>query len=1309
MSYSLLEQKLMDQSIIENRGDDAIDTNPRQHRRWHTQRSQMHTTELSSPDDPKRAPSPALDPTGMFRNRGRRVIAPRTQSSTLTLASRVQKQGGTLLAPSPYDTPSKNDSNCHTILNVHGRRLGDTTTTNDESRPPRIKKLQQSEELRLMPADLHIETINMVGGGGNCPEGPMRREEPENDHPHQSMSHMSRTDSANYSIDKKSEDTERENKQLYSRNNIDTNIRNSMSTVGATVSNMGSIIGNGDYSLVYDDVKSLAAKRRTIQDVEEIVGDAIVEDTHDSEHEHCSLECHADSTDSYLLEHHSINVDDARLTERAAINNSVDELLRKTSNIVKVADFSDSTIAESNSESTQSQNNQEQDPSTFQSAFRRKVRGMSETSAPSEAFLSEPYAFLRKTSSERLKRVSPAKFQLSAASSAIDKAVTTAGMLPQLARQCFSFEDTAVDDDTFLAMPDQLHLAYRPAVGNLLSCGELPQLDSPFRVIRESQTWSGSLPQASSIDTWSPTTQGGSNKVEKKKKNTEDWKKLEMERGDAINLLACMVEHLSNFEHKEIEGYYDDLESDKLKLIASSIKEISAVMIDVNAGPSGEQPITVNHQMRSDFIDTLLLSHEFALEAKRSSQSANKWLQSIGCSKTDITSNQHAVIYDVECFALRARLNVAENSLSCKQEEICRLNEELSSCRSEIGRLKSSSFQSQQQPMPLSMNQSILSSSSSHSDSYSSDSIIETGESLVLGPTVKLCASPSLDESFIKWEKDIENQMNLECRKEILLLKAALEQANRKISALERTLNEPFTSDIEPINAPSDGGREELFMKIAADIESEAPCSPISGQYDHCMETNMSTGSPAIKLDDPALQKELEDYRQALIVSLEHDRTPERADSVLSSDDPNLAQDLSKSHSSEKMISVRMIDGENFSTEWSDLVDLPPPPDHGLHSPIVDAVLQKWSDDDDTRSSLMGWLEDILNGSKSVQSVPSLKLSGLDHQTRDGFTMHVLPLLLRRKDIHVHLTSRVHRRTTYDMAVSVTPTSVGVRKNDRLSDFNSDDVESRHVQLSSKYQLMAFQATKNGSSIKENGDLPRSPNRLLPILSKPFVGRSVPALVRSHSNAGSVSTAVTTPMSNRTPTRGPLMARVTDGYTSFSEMKKPPRVPASLGDDLSVGSSAVDDENKESQRQSSLIGSMLGRLSRRKAYPVDNDFLDGTPIIGISHSSMHQSPKHESSEEELPYHRIVSAPPGKIGISFVEYRGHAMVSNVLDDSPLVGWVFPSDVLVAIDDVPVSGLRTREIVKLLTNRIKQQRNLRMVSAVSMNKLSIPGAI
>ena len=49
-----------------------------------------------------------------------------------------------------------------------------------------------------------------------------------------------------------------------------------------------------------------------------------------------------------------------------------------------------------------------------------------------------------------------------------------------------------------------------------------------------------------------------------------------------------------------------------------------------------------------------------------------------------------------------------------------------------------------------------------------------------------------------------------------------------------------------------------------------------------------------------------------------------------------------------------------------------------------------------------------------------------------------------------------------------------------------------------------------------------------------------------------------------------------------------------------------------------------------------------------------------------------------------------MISNVNSASPLAGYVHPSDILIAIDDIPVSGLRTREIVKLLTEKKDHRR-------------------
>jgi hypothetical protein len=78
---------------------------------------------------------------------------------------------------------------------------------------------------------------------------------------------------------------------------------------------------------------------------------------------------------------------------------------------------------------------------------------------------------------------------------------------------------------------------------------------------------------------------------------------------------------------------------------------------------------------------------------------------------------------------------------------------------------------------------------------------------------------------------------------------------------------------------------------------------------------------------------------------------------------------------------------------------------------------------------------------------------------------------------------------------------------------------------------------------------------------------------------------------------------------------------------------------------------------------------------------------------------------GKIGIELVQYRGHAMISFVSPESPLVGWIFPTDILVAIDELPVSGLRVRDIVKILTERAdSRQRSLRLISSHAMTELT-----
>ena len=64
-----------------------------------------------------------------------------------------------------------------------------------------------------------------------------------------------------------------------------------------------------------------------------------------------------------------------------------------------------------------------------------------------------------------------------------------------------------------------------------------------------------------------------------------------------------------------------------------------------------------------------------------------------------------------------------------------------------------------------------------------------------------------------------------------------------------------------------------------------------------------------------------------------------------------------------------------------------------------------------------------------------------------------------------------------------------------------------------------------------------------------------------------------------------------------------------------------------------------------------------------------------------------------------------MVSDVASDSPLAGFVFPSDILIAVDEIPVSGMRVRDIVTILSNRKDRQRAMRVISSHAMNEFTM----
>eukprot|EP00978_Attheya_sp_CCMP212_P018243 scaffold49586_cov48-Attheya_sp.AAC.2 len=139
-----------------------------------------------------------------------------------------------------------------------------------------------------------------------------------------------------------------------------------------------------------------------------------------------------------------------------------------------------------------------------------------------------------------------------------------------------------------------------------------------------------------------------------------------------------------------------------------------------------------NHEVRMRALDELMRSHTYALEMKRAALSASTWLRAIGRAstpKSDVaaatglshsknTSSDDAFTYsysacsptsessdtkettkdesdgknsrtNMDIIALNALLRIAELKVAENDESVERLNEELSKCRMEIGRLKS--------------------------------------------------------------------------------------------------------------------------------------------------------------------------------------------------------------------------------------------------------------------------------------------------------------------------------------------------------------------------------------------------------------------------------------------------------------------------------------------------------------------------------------------------------------------------------------------------------------------------------------------
>ena len=386
------------------------------------------------------------------------------------------------------------------------------------------------------------------------------------------------------------------------------------------------------------------------------------------------------------------------------------------------------------------------------------------------------------------------------------------------------------------------------------------------------------------------------------------------------------------------------------------------------------------------------------------------------------------------------------------------------------------------------------------------------------------------------------------------------------------------------------------------------------------------------------MEKELDHYIEAV---RKEDKEKIR---ILTEQNKTMSEKKTDDNEGSKMVHVHMLDSENFVTDWNALGPLPPPPDHDLHSPIVSELMEQWTSDKSARQSLMNWIKKVMNG-EETDLIEPLQISSLNHELRDGFTMHVLPLLLRRCDVHVDVKSRAHRQTHYDISVSVQNSS---KHGSRIVNNSTLTINSTSP------HMMAFKATGGDKDIDATIDAIELPK-----------------------------------------------CTISDEFSKESQKMK-------SEEKLKEG------KNPQNSIMTGALNAVGGLLHRRKTLETDNQ-RKGDGWKFRSHPNLTPSPSGvctdlsssscSTHEEEQPYHRVVSAPPGKIGITFVQYRGHAMISDVYQDSPLVGWVFPSDILIAIDEVPVSGIRVPEIVRLLTARKERQRALRLISSHAMTELLI----
>lgn len=782
-----------------------------------------------------------------------------------------------------------------------------------------------------------------------------------------------------------------------------------------------------------------------------------------------------------------------------------------------------------------------------------------------------------------------------------------------LARGCFSFDtfDTTMDDEFEIPNLEALQQHTQPLYrgssswdatvahatkagrdtgGAGMNQGLAPSI--PFRPRgshirhRDGQTFSKSTklpftsPERSNTmpNVWT-TPKPGSTTNNDTIKALKSPDRLEIEREDALDILACLVERGIALKTSESSEDCRDVEVELTKdnetkvVDPMDITDIVKQLKELSARHKGEGEDACSHEQRLLALDELVRSYQYASEMKRVSVSASSWLKSVGRStgtiKDDMDLDAEATSESqmagesasegLDLLTCRAMLHSAQLDARENYEYAERLNKELASCKAEIGRLKtaaastSGSFRSP--------NRSIL----DEDENSAAEEVAVCGDNanVSFGDASPILSAEEMAEDLRRMTAEGDD---------VSRLQQALDNANATI--------------------------RELF----ADVKR-------------------AKGLPVSLADAPVVE--------LTGANLKRDRYAE---------------------------TVCILDAENYITDWGELdPPLPPPPEHDIRSPIVVAVLDQWTSDTQLQESLLSWIESALSD-EDPSTIPPLVLSSLDPQVRDGFVTHVLPSLLRRPDIRVDVKTRVHRSTTHDLSVTVESISKLVntlalpRRSDIFAPRHESSADSTthstSTTLISNTNKLSRRFTFDEIETQHDYDMKRASSRLsydemadAPLLATPGI-------------MGTLGGALGYLSSLRKGTPGTPRTYATDTPNMRAILEQSPNRPSEDG----------------------------------MNFPV-NQLSDSDDV------TMH------------PFHRVLSAPAGRLCITFVEYRGHAVVSDVAPDSPLAGFIFPSDVLIAIDEQAVSGMRIREIIKLLKDRSHKQRALRVISSHDMAELTL----